>query len=576
MVPKKAKRKSLRPYQAKAIENTMMELRKSSDPVLIEASVGAGKSLLCATLAEIMERNHRRFLCLTMTAELISQNAEEYAEFGYEPSIFCSTLNKKMFNRPCVFASPQSLWKAIQKGEPIADIQFSMLCIDEAHNVAGNRPDTVYMKIIAHYLALNPHMRIVGMTGTPFRDGNESIVGANVLFKKKTAEITLLELTKMGFLMPIVYGKVGTDEIDFSNVKANSRGNFKAADIEQALEGQGRLTAEIIADVVKHCAFRRGCFIFCATVQHCHEAAASLPSGTWAIVTGETPKKKRIKYMQDAKKGKIKYLLSVNCLMVGVNIPHYDTVAWLRPTESLILWMQGNGRAVRLSPATKKKECLVLEYAGNLGRHADMDDPIINEAVKYTPVGDPKLELGCPKCSAMNPVTARRCRGTHFNKATGKNDRCDFFFEFTQCQHCHAENDVTARNCRLCGGEVMNPNDKLKREASLGGVIEAPVVFCSFVKMEKNNRSFIMGRYLVQCTALGNPEVGEFVFPDAQGYPRHQFHQWRKEHCPHVDEAINGNTDEILAHRDGFLKPKAIKFRKKAGTQYYEVVEKIW
>ena len=65
--------------------------------------------------------------------------------------------------------------------------------------------------------------------------------------------------------------------------------------------------------------------------------------------------------------------------MVGVDVPYFDVCAWLRPTESLILFIQGIGRVLRLHPS--KQNALILDYAGNVERHGHIDDAIINAAL---------------------------------------------------------------------------------------------------------------------------------------------------------------------------------------------------
>lgn len=125
-------RKTLRiEYQKPAFDAAMQAMNASSEPILINATVGAGKSLLAAYFLETMELNGMRGLCLTMTSELVSQNAQEYDELGRRCGVYCAGLNRKEYNNPVIFGSAQSVWSGIRAGRKIKDQKFDLLVIDE-------------------------------------------------------------------------------------------------------------------------------------------------------------------------------------------------------------------------------------------------------------------------------------------------------------------------------------------------------------------------------------------------------------------------------------------------------------
>ncbi len=336
----------LREYQQKAVNDTIAQLNKSAEPVLINASVSAGKTFLCAGLFQAMEQAGRNALCLTSTAELVEQNAECYAEHVAKNSVFCASLGKKNYRLPCVFASPQSLWAALKKKHDISKRVFDLLVVDECHMIPFKDERSTYMKIIRHYQELNPNMRIVGMTGTPFRGRGESILGESKFFKHQTADIGLKWLTENKFVVPIVYGRHEQDNYDFADLKVQSNGKFKASELAEASEGK-RLTHDIIQEVIANSQDRGGVIIFAATIAHCKEVMASLPPGISAMVTGETPDKERANIIRKVKSGEIKYCVNLSVLLTGFNAPIIDHVVFLRPTESPTLYTQAIGRSVR-------------------------------------------------------------------------------------------------------------------------------------------------------------------------------------------------------------------------------------
>lgn len=586
-------RKTLRiEYQKPAFDAAMQAMNASSEPILINATVGAGKSLLAAYFLETMELNGMRGLCLTMTSELVSQNAQEYDELGRRCGVYCAGLNRKEYNNPVIFGSAQSVWSGIRAGRKIKDQKFDLLAIDEAHNIAAHKANSVYMKIIAHLLELNPQMRILGMTGTPFRDGNNPICADKLdhekdkdrlLFKKTVYEIDTKALVELGYLVPPKWADdKKNQDFDFSACEVNNLGNFNKKDLDQALEGKGRLTSDIVAEIVDrmNTENRRGCFIFASTVDHCKEVAASLPPGTWGIVTGSTPDKERKQIMDDAKAGKLRYLVNVNCLTVGVNIPHFDTVAFMRPTESLVLYIQAIGRALRLFNEGGKTHGLVLDFAGNLYRHGTIDDAMINDALDYKPVGDPMVELPCPICSTLNSVNARRCIGQSYDSMAGKMKRCDFYFESVPCPHCDAPNDITARNCRLCDGEIIDPNRKLRRKAAINEPTIAKVISAIYYAWQGKDISkppILRCDYTLDISDLDYPTVTEFFNPDGNQYERGKFHRdFCAKHSPGDSEVYAASLSELrgLNEQGRLLRPRYIKFKREKGSRYLTLIDK--
>jgi DNA repair protein RadD len=179
-----------------------------------------------------------------------------------------------------------------------------------------------------------------------------------------------------------------------------------------------------------------------------------LPPDKSALVLGETKSEERTRIFNEARVGKIKYLVNISIISVGVDIPAFDTIAYMRPTESLVLIVQTMGRALRLSAKTAKQDAQILDFAGNIERHRDWDNPILIDAVK-TLDKDKEYVIDCPACETSNTEHARRCIGVTNDK------RCDYYFEFKDCPSCESRNDITARYCHGCGYELIDPNSKL-------------------------------------------------------------------------------------------------------------------
>lgn len=557
----------LRPYQKEAVDNTIAQLKKSPEPCLIDASVSAGKTFMVAGLMSWIEGNKRNSLCLTMTSELVEQNSDCYSEFVGKCSVFCSSLNKKNWRLPSVFATPQTLWAALKKGHPISKKKFSLLVVDESHNINFREKKTTYMRIIDHYRKINPNLRIVGLTGTPFRGKGESIIGEDKFFKYKTADIGMGWLIDNGFVVPPVYGRHKSEDYDFSSCKLQSNGKFKASDLADASEGK-RLTHEIIQEVIANSQDRGGVLIFASTIAHCKEILDSLPPEQSCMITGETPDKERQSLIKKIKSGEIKYTVNLNVLTVGFSAPYIDHVVFMRPTESAVLWVQAVGRGVRMRDG--KENCLVSDYAGNLERLGDVDNPVITDMVKNRD-RDIEKDVPCPECGELNSVFARRCVGYVGDV------RCGFFFDFKPCPKCETQNDTTARNCRGCGHELIDPNKKLTRKSSFRiGVepVSVPVINTEYTRHRKRcgNTDTLRIDYMVMLPNEKAEIISEWFSPDLSGYPRHIFkREFVAKHAPHM---VDYSLDEVIFNKDQIQSPKSLLINKMVGSKYLNIVLK--
>lgn len=510
--------KQLRLYQRQAVNECWQALKKSDEPVLLMASVGAGKSLMLADILLTFEKHGKRALCLVNNAELVRNNSETFNAQGGHSSIFCAALDSKISSAPVVFGTPQSILNGINKNEDIGRVKFNVIVVDEAHNINYLDQRTCFMRILRHFKHEYPEMRLLGATGTNFRYKGSAIVGEGCLFKSQVGNITTEQLIRDEYLINPSFTIDPDLVIDFSRVKVKSNGQFDQKQLAEVIEQSARLTELICKQIVHVMEIenRFGVFLFATTKKHAHEILSHLPPEESAIILGETPQDERTKILEMARQGDVRYLVNIAIISVGVDVPAYDTIAYLRPTESLVLLVQTMGRALRLSEATGKQDALIMDFAGNIERHSDWDNPILLEALKQTIDRDKPLVILCPKCQKMNTEYARRCIGVVNNK------RCDYYFEFKECPNelCKVKNDIASRQCRLCEQELIDPNEKLSLE-----VIKKPVIDV-LVLEAKYRVSGTQDRFRVQCV---------YKCRDSQGHVEHVY----ENYSPINDRAKN-------------------------------------
>lgn len=543
--------KVLRPYQQDAVKECWDALKKDDAPVLLMASVGAGKSLMLASILITMQKAGKRALCLVNNAELVRNNCATFIEQGGDASIYCAALGEKDDHSTVIFGTPQSVLNAINKNEPLSHIHFNIIVVDEAHNINFHNDRTCFMRILRHYKHQYPDMRLLGATGTNFRYKGSEIVGDNCLFKTQVGNITTEQLIKDGYLIDPNFEIEKELMLDFSNVRIQSNGKFNAKELEEVVTQSARLT-ELICKQIIHVMVsqkRFGCFIFATNKKHAEDIMSHLPPSESALILGETPQDERTRILNDARAGKIKYLVNIAIISVGIDVPPFDTLAYLRPTESLVLFVQTMGRVLRLSDKTGKKDALVLDFAGNIERHQDWDNPILLKAVRQALNEEKALVIKCPKCFQLNSEHARRCIGErrYEDRETGKEIivRCDYFFEFKECPNddCKAQNDIASRHCRLCQTEIIDPNDRLSIEPAKEGLHELNVLRAYF-KVHPTQSAFRVSAAYICKNEEGKQSTYYENFTPTSEKAKHVFYgQFVKKHCTNASDWYPHLTD---------------------------------
>lgn len=483
----------LRPYQSEATNAIISAIRKDIAPIMIEAATGAGKSLIVAEVARIIhEMTGKRILCLAPSAELVIQNREKFLATGNPASMFSASAGAKTLRHPVVFGSPLTVKNRISAFLT----GFAMVVLDECDLITPT-----VRAIIDAMREANPNLRVVGMTATPYRLGSGFIFAQwpdgrfngedrarEPYFARCVYRIDAPTLIEQGYLTPPRIGAINATSYDTNGLVPNKQGKFDADAVDRAYHGHGRKTAAIVGDIVAQARDREGVLIFAATVQHAQEVLASLPPSLSDIVTAETRDRKAI--LERMKTRALKYVVNIGTLTVGVDLPHVDTIAVLRKTESVRLLQQIIGRGLRLSPG--KTDCLYLDYTSNLEDHCpdgDLFKPDVK--AKVAGGGGDGIPVECPECGYENCFTVHKDRvdysfdkygyamdvfgeriipalPVHYGRRcmglVAHDERCGYRWAGKDCPTCGEVNDIAARYCYVCKAEIVNPNDRLVAE----------------------------------------------------------------------------------------------------------------
>lgn len=484
---------NLRPYQKEVHDKVLNEIRKSTKSLLVEAVTASGKSWIIAALAEtIHDISKKNILCLAPNVDLVRQNREKYLTTGQPASIYSASAGVKCLKHSVVFSTPLTA-KNISNNTLS---KFAMIVIDEAHSITNT-----IIEIIERVKTANPLIRVVGLTGTPFKlgkgriykvDENDKALGEddaiNPYFDKLVCRITAQQLLDLKYITPVEIGATG-DKYESIHSLLQKNGMYKADDINRVYLGRGRKTAYIVSEIVLKTREHKGVMIFATTINHGLEIMESLPKENSRFIGGDInmSKKEREKIIDDFKKQKYKYLVNVSVLTTGVDFTHVDCIAILRPTESASLFLQIIGRGLRLHNG--KEKCLILDYASNID-YFFPDGDIFNPNIKTKSNKGEKVpvEIECPSCRKINIFSARKNTEGYILSKDGyfldlENNpiivnkkplpshygrsclhECGYRWSYKVCECCDYENDITARYCKKCKGELIDPNEKLIME----------------------------------------------------------------------------------------------------------------
>lgn len=383
----------LRPYQQAAIDAVYEHLRTRDDNPCAVIPTAGGKTPIMATICrDAVVQWNGRVLILAHVKELLEQTADKLravcpeVDFG----IYSAGLKRRDTNNPIIIAGIQSVYRRACELDA-----FDLVMVDEAHLIPLDG-DGMYRQFLADAKVVNPNLRVIGFTATPFRLKNGSICTPDGFLNHICYEVGVRELIHDGYLCPLVT-KAGRSKADTDELHVRS-GEFIADEVESLMD-QESLVQAACAEIAQYTTDRNACLIFASGVQHGMHIVDTLHRHhniSCGFVSGDTPSAQRDETLQQFKSGQLKYLCNVNVLTTGFDAPHIDCVALVRPTMSPGLFYQMVGRGFRLHPS--KENCLVLDFGNNVLRHGPVDQIKITQRESGAGTAPAKE---CPECQAV-------------------------------------------------------------------------------------------------------------------------------------------------------------------------------
>ena len=355
----------LRDYQQRAIDQlyAWFEAGNAGNPCLV-LPTGSGKSHIVAALCKdaLQQWPETRVLMLTHVKELIEQNAEKMRLHwpGAPMGIYSASMGMRQLGEPITFAGIQSVYSRAR------EIGFvDLVVIDECHLV-NHKEQGGYRTLIDDLCTINPALRIVGLTATPYRLGHGLITDKPALFDALLEPVGIDELVYKGFLSTL---RSKATKAALSTAGVHKRGgDYIESELQEAIDTDEN-NRSVVAEIIHQADDRRAWLLFCVGVRHAERIAEMLRGNgiSAECVTGKTPKTERARMLDDFRAGRLRALTNANVLTTGFDYPDIDLIAMLRPTLSPGLYVQMAGRGMRIKSHTD--HCLVLDFAGVVRRH---------------------------------------------------------------------------------------------------------------------------------------------------------------------------------------------------------------
>jgi len=531
----------LRDYQQRAIDQlySWFKNNETGNPCLV-LPTGSGKSHIIAALVKdaLTSWPETRVLMLTHQKELISQNAEKMRQHWRNApmGIYSASLNRRVLSEPITFAGIQSVAK---KSKLIGHVD--LVIVDECHSINHSQSGS-YRKLLSELIIINPLLRIIGLSATPYRLGHGYIHdGDDVIFDDLIQPVSIEELVSNGYLSPL-RSKHTEHLLDTNGVKKQN-GEFIASSLEKAVDtfDNNRIAVE---ETIKRASDRKSWLFFCAGVNHAQHVAELLNDyGVSAeCLTGETSQGKRDQILNDFKSGTIRALTNVNVLTTGFDYPGIDCLIMLRPTLSPGLYVQMAGRGMRV--AEGKGDCLVLDFAGNVAVHG--------------------------------PITAVQ-PPTRIKKGDGSS--------VPPTKTCEACQEIVSANCKVC--------PSCHFEFPVEEKIQTPLILydddiMGFQPIEMSITDWKWSRYISRTSGkemlklsyyggISDPIVIEYLTVLHDGYAGEKAIRLLKSFMSHSNVIYDGieDMDELATTLNNFVTmPAAIKYLREG--KFFKIVERIW
>jgi ATP-dependent helicase IRC3 len=318
----------MRPYQGECVD-TCFEAWREFDAIMIVLATGLGKTIVAADIINRWPEHVGRVLFIAHMQELIFQAQDKIGLHTDErPSIEMGMYSEGqeghelLDKSKCLVASIQTMTRRMKRFDPK---NFSLIIIDEFHHAGAQ----TYRRLWEYFKTGNPHIKMLGITATPYRGDNVSL---GCIAEHCPFEMGIREGIDEGWLVPIEQQYIVVDHLDFSKCRTVAK-DLNEGDLEEAMMGeqvteemteeqrlevlakQERMLHSIAAPTVRE-PQGRATLVFCVTCAHAERMAEVLrryPGVTAEVLLGTTPADERADRIDRFNSHRLQMLVVVGC-----------------------------------------------------------------------------------------------------------------------------------------------------------------------------------------------------------------------------------------------------------------------
>ncbi|MBS4000798.1 MAG: DEAD/DEAH box helicase [Desulfobulbaceae bacterium] len=346
---------TLRPYQAR-FKSAIYNSFRTNINVMGVLPTGAGKTHCFSSIVSDCIAKGHKVLILAHREELIGQ---AYAKLknGYnlEVGVIKSGYTPNL-SAPVQVASVQTL---IRRD---LNIPFKLMIVDEAHH---DQKNNTYGKIRDKIKKYSPTLRVLGVTATPIRLNGS---GFKDVYDDMVIGATVKELIELGNLVPPKY--LIHAPVDLGGVKKTG-GDYNLKQLAESY--RAKMPCELLIE--DHLKYFQGkqTVVFAINIEHSKDIVESYNrKGIKAAhIDGDTPDEIRKSILRDFADKRITVISNFGILTEGFDCPGIEVIQLARPTESLSLFMQMGGRALR--PAEGKEQAIISDWANAVMTHGKLE-----------------------------------------------------------------------------------------------------------------------------------------------------------------------------------------------------------
>jgi superfamily II DNA or RNA helicase/HKD family nuclease len=393
------------PHQREMLEKLAVERdRHHRFKNLVVAATGTGKTIVAALDYKRLRDQYgdQRLLFVAHRQEILKQSLGAFRQVlrsGDFGELYVDGHRPDEWRH--VFASIQSLAQLdLEQLDPTA---FDIVIVDEFHHAAAPTYRQLLKRLFEGDDARaprHPPRILLGLTATPERTDAEDIL--HYFDNFIAVELRLWDALERGMLCPFQYFGLH-DNTDLSSVRWSRKG-YDITELERIYTGDDarvKLVLEQVSQKHRDVGTMRA-LGFCVSIAHAQFMArrfteAGLPS---IAVSADTDSDTRKDALASLQSGQARVLFAVDLFNEGVDLPEVDTLLFLRPTESALVFLQQLGRGLRRH---ERKDCLtVLDFIGQSHRQFRFDlryravtGSTRTEVEKQVQLGFPFLPAGC-------------------------------------------------------------------------------------------------------------------------------------------------------------------------------------